>query len=135
MNTEIKHGKTGGCLCGDIRYLVTSPKRSITYCHCSQCRRTSGHFLAGLTIAKEELVIEADKNLEWFASSDYAHRGFCRRCGSSLFWQAKDSDEVTIMAGTLDQSDGLVEGEHIYVSDKGQYYELTDNIPKLSKYY
>ena len=125
--------KTGGCLCGDVRYRVTGPLRPVVYCHCGQCRRTSGHFVAATAVAKDALIIEAGESLEWFASSEFASRGFCRRCGSSLFWRPRAKDHVSIMAGTLDETAGLKAVEHIYVGDKGDYYDLEDDLPKLPR--
>lgn len=121
---------TGGCLCGGVRYRLTGRLRPVIYCHCSQCRRTSGHFVAATAVPKNALVIYAHESLEWFASSQSASRGFCRRCGSSLFWHPRESDYVAVMAGTLDESPGLRAAEHIHVGDKGDYYQLTDDLPK-----
>ena len=132
LNAQGKFEKTGGCLCGGVRYRVTGPLRSVVYCHCSQCRRTSGHFVAATAVAKDALIVVADEGLEWFASSEFASRGFCNRCGSSLFWLSEARDHVSIMAGTLDESTGLEAGEHIFVKDKGDYYDLTDDLPKAS---
>ena len=129
IRTDSRLETTGGCLCGGVRYRVMGPLRSIVYCHCSQCRRTSGHFVAATAVAKDEFVIVVRKSLEWFASSEYASRGFCKRCGSSLFWLPKVEEHVSIMAGTLDDSTGLEAVEHIYTGDKGDYYELTDSLP------
>ena len=123
---------TGGCLCGGVCYRVTGPLRSVVYCHCSQCRRTSGHFVAATSVAKDALTVVSDESLEWFASSKFASRGFCKCCGSSLFWLPRNKDYVSIMAGTLDDSTGLMAVEHIYVNDKGDYYDLTDDLPKAS---
>lgn len=131
MRTDSRVETTGGCLCGGVRYRVTGPLRPVIYCHCSQCRRTSGHFVAATAVAKDALHIESDESLEWFASSDSASRGFCKRCGSSLFWLPGGRNHVSIMAGTLDKSAGLEAVEHIHVSDKGDYYELADDLPKL----
>ena len=122
--------RTGGCLCGGVRYRVAGDLRPIIYCHCGQCRRTSGHFVAATAADTNALEVVADESLAWFASSEHASRGFCRRCGSSLFWRPDDGSHVSIMAGTLDNSDGLAPVEHIYVGDKGEYYELTDDLPK-----
>ena len=80
MSAESKLEKTGGCLCGGVRYRVKGPLRPVVYCHCSQCRRTSGHFVAVTAVAKDALVVVADKSLDWFTSSDVASRGFCKRC-------------------------------------------------------
>ena len=129
MRTDSRLETTGGCLCGGVRYRVMGPLRPIVYCHCGQCRRTSGHFVAATFVAKDALVVVADKSLEWFASSEFASRGFCRHCGSSLFWRPKTEEYVSIMAGTLDESTGLEAVEHIYTGDKGDYYELTDDLP------
>ena len=122
--------KTGGCLCGGVRYRVAGPLRPIIYCHCGQCRRTSGHFVAATSAATDALEIVAGESLAWFASSEYASRGFCRICGSSLFWRPNGRNDISIMAGSLDDSDGLEPAEHIYVGDKGEYYELTDGLPQ-----
>ena len=121
---------TGGCLCGGVRYRVTGPLRPIVYCHCGQCRRTSGHFVAATAVTRDALDIVADESLEWFASSEFASRGFCRLCGSSLFWRSRAREFVSIMAGTLDESGELEAAEHIWVGDKAGYYALTDDLPK-----
>ena len=131
MSAESKLEKTGGCLCGGVRYRVKGPLRPVVYCHCSQCRRTSGHFVAVTAVPKDALAVVADKSLDWFTSSDVASRGFCKRCGSSLFWLPKAREYVCIMAGTLDESRGLEAVKHIYVKDKGDYYDLTDDLTKV----
>ena len=122
--------RTGACLCGGVRYRATGPLRPIMYCHCGQCRRTSGHFVAATAVDRGALELVADESLVWFASSERAERGFCRLCGSSLFWRSEDVSHISIMAGTLDDSGGLEPVEHIYVGDKGEYYELTDGLPQ-----
>ena len=122
---------SGGCLCGGVRYRVLGPLLPVVYCHCGQCRRTSGHFVAATAVDKDALVVVADESLEWFASSKKASRAFCNRCGSSLFWLAGGRDYVCIMAGTLDETAGLQAAKHIYVRDKAEYYTLTDDLPKI----
>ena len=130
MQTDSRLETTGGCLCGGVRYRVTGPLRPVIYCHCGQCRRTSGHFVAATAVAGDALVVVENDSLDWFASSESASRGFCNRCGSSLFWRPTSGEHVSIMAGTLDETGGLKAVEHIYVDDKGDYYELTDDLPK-----
>ena len=134
MTAEVTLAIYGGCLCGGVRYRLRGPLRPIVYCHCGQCRRTSGHFVAATAVAKDALEIIDDESLEWFDSSEFASRGFCRRCGSSLFWVSAHRDHASIMAGTLDDTAGLKAVRHIFVSDKGDYYELTDDLPKTQQY-
>ena len=120
----------GGCLCGDVRYRLTGTLRPVMYCHCSQCRRASGHFIAATSVVKKDLVIETDVGLAWYASSDFASRGFCKSCGSSLFWSSRYQDDIAIMVGSLDHTEDLEVAGHIFVNDKGCYYELDDDLPK-----
>lgn len=131
MSLDKTQEMAGGCLCGGVRYRITGSSRPIIYCHCSQCRRTSGHFGAATAVKKKELIFETNESLAWFDSSEFASRGFCSRCGSSLFWKLNNSESISIMAGTLDNSYGLKAADHIYVNDKADYYELTDDLPKI----
>lgn len=77
----------GGCLCGGVRYRVGGALRDAIACHCTQCRRTSGHHAAMTSAASEDLTLISSRTLEWYRSSPAAERGFCRVCGSNLFWR------------------------------------------------
>ncbi len=120
---------TGGCLCGAVRFEVSGPLRDVVYCHCEQCRRTSGHFVAASDVRVGDLAIRESTTLEWYSSSETARRGFCRVCGSSLFWVPVDGTRVSIMAGALDSPTGLVAREHIFVESAGDYYRIADGLP------
>jgi hypothetical protein len=123
-------GREGGCLCGAVRYRAHGPLRPVLACHCGQCRRTSGHFVAATAADNNALEISDPEGLlKWYRSSSAARRGFCGRCGSSLFWQPDDGAHTSIMAGTLDGETGLRIEAHIYTADKGDYYTLDDDIP------
>jgi len=121
----------GHCLCGAVSYSIDGLLRDVINCHCGQCRRFHGHF-AAYTAAPRSAVSIHDQNrqLKWYASSDKARRGFCRRCGSSLFWDAHGSELLRIAAGTLDQPTGLRTAAHIYIADQGDYYAVTDELDK-----
>ncbi|MDX1607168.1 MAG: GFA family protein, partial [Candidatus Competibacterales bacterium] len=76
---------TGGCLCGAVRYRARGPLRPVIACHCRQCRRSSGHYVAATAALREALDLEdASGALRWYRSSTQARRGFCAQCGSSL---------------------------------------------------
>lgn len=126
-----KKTQTGGCLCGAVRYEIDGPLRDVVYCHCAQCRKTSGHFVAATAVSNDKLQITEDSGLAWYRSSDIAQRGFCRQCGSSLFWAPAHGKYMAIMAGALDAPTGLTSREHIYVDDASDYYELTDGLPQF----
>lgn len=126
--TRETHG--GGCLCGAVRYQVTGPLRPVVYCHCTQCRRTTGHFLAATAARHRDFRLSSDAQLRWYESSDAARRGFCGHCGSTLFWQANGRDTISIAAGTLDGATNLTSACHIHVADKGDYYAIDDGVPQ-----
>jgi len=120
----------GGCLCGAVRYEVTARLRPVVLCHCSQCRRSTGHFMAATAARHRDFRLTDGAELRWYASSDSARRGFCGRCGSTLFWQANGRDYISIAAGTLDGATGLSSAWHIHTADKGDYYSIDDGLPQ-----
>jgi hypothetical protein len=121
---------SGGCLCGAVRYEVAGPLRPVVLCHCTQCRRSTGHFMAATAARQRDFRLTSEAELRWYASSDSARRGFCGRCGSTLFWQANGRDYISIAAGTLDGATGLASACHIHVADKGDYYSIDDGLPR-----
>lgn len=110
-------------------------RNDVTACHCAQCRRWSGHHWASVNVPANGLVItKGEESLRWFRSSDHARRGFCRECGSALFWHADRLDDhksrIAIGAGSLDAPTNSMLAVHIFVADKGDYYELKDGLPQ-----
>jgi len=128
MTDDSQH--TGSCLCGGVRYEIRGPLRDVVACHCSQCRKTSGHFVAMTSAPVDAINFLAADTLVWYRSSETAERGFCNRCGGNLFWRILDGDTLSITAGSLDTPTGLKTAEHIFVADKSDYYDLEDGVPK-----
>lgn len=120
--------RTGGCLCGAVRYRVDGPMRHVVACHCKQCRRTSGHHVAASAAARKDVAI--DGPVTWYASSPAARRGFCATCGANLFWERAGANVLSIFAGGLDDPTGLRLARHIHVADRGDYYTISDGAPQ-----
>ena len=116
----------GSCLCGQVRYEVAGPLRPVIGCHCAQCRKTSGHYVAATSADRDDVTITGD--VAWYISSETARRGFCATCGSSLFWDGPGT-HLSIITGTLDGPTGLHLSGHIFAADKGDYYDLNDDVP------
>ena len=127
-------GGSGGCLCGGVRYRVTGALIDVSACHCSQCRKTTGHFFASTTCSLEALKFDNEETLSWYESSAGAHRGFCSHCGSSLFWRRASEDKIDILAGTLDKPTGLKTLDHIFTANKGDYYEIAGDLPQYPQH-
>ena len=126
--------KTGSCLCGGVTYTHTKALRGSVACHCVQCRKTSGHYVSAIRVGADDLTITNDATLTWFQSSPSAQRGFCKACGSSLFWNdAVTPDRVSVMSGTIDGATGITTEKHIFVADKGDYYTIADDAPHFEQ--
>ena len=120
----------GACLCGAVRFEVTAELAPPDACHCSQCRKQSGHFWASTEVPREALTLHGEEHLTWFSASDKARRGFCATCGSFLFWDPIGKAKIGIAMGAFDAPTGTKLALHIFVADKGDYYDLTDGLPQ-----
>ncbi len=119
----------GSCLCGDVSFQVAGELLGQTSaCHCTQCRKQSGHHWASGNVAENGLSINGP--VTWFEASKAAKRGFCARCGSLLFWKAHDENQISFSLGCLDGETGLKLQRHIFVADKGDYYDISDGLPQ-----
>ena len=120
----------GGCLCGAVRFTVDGPLRPVVACHCSQCRKATGHHYAATSANRENIEITGE--VSWYRSSEWARRGFCATCGSNLFWDGP-GENLSILAGSLAAPTGLALVGHIYCADKGDYYDIADGLPQAAE--
>jgi len=118
----------GHCNCGAITFRLTADPEGASACHCSQCRRQSGHIWASAFVPATAIEITGEPC--WYEASPIARRGFCGTCGSFLFWTAHDEDTVSFALGALDAPTGLALEKHIFVADKGDYYDIADGVPQ-----
>lgn len=117
---------SGSCLCGQVTYTVDGPLRPVIACHCQQCRKSSGHYVAATSAARGDVSINGD--VTWYKSSSTARRGFCATCGSQMFWDGVGAN-LSIFAGTFDGDPDLRLAGHIYCGDKGGYYDIEGDQP------
>ena len=122
----------GSCLCGAVGFEVDEQvARAIdrtSVCHCGQCRKQSGHVWASAVVPQSAVRIAGEP--VWYEASPVAKRGFCPTCGSFLFWKANDEDTMSVSLGSIDGPTGLRLAHHIFVADKGDYYEIADGLPQ-----
>ncbi len=118
------------CLCGAIRFEVVGDLKAPDACHCSQCRKFSGHVFASSDLPRSAVTIAGVENVTWYNSSEKARRGFCSICGSSLFFDPVGKDWIAIAMGAFEKPTGTHLAIHIHVADKGDYYDLADGVPQ-----
>ena len=124
--------RSGGCLCGAVRYRVSGKLSDPSACHCSQCARATGHILVSADCALADFTLGEAEALRWYRSSEKAERGFCSRCGSNLFWRGLGADMISVAAGTLDRPTGLRLKHHIFCASRSDYYEIDDGLPQFA---
>ncbi|MBC8069668.1 MAG: GFA family protein [Deltaproteobacteria bacterium] len=121
----------GSCLCGAVTFEVDGPLPPPDACHCTQCRKHSGHVFASTDVPRKTLTIHGEKHVKWYRSSDKARRGFCDTCGSSLFWDPLvGKDWIGVAMGAFEAPTDTQLHIHIFVAQKGDYYEIADGLPQ-----
>ena len=123
----------GGCLCQGVRYRLPGPCRDVINCHCQNCRRTHGHIAAYTSVKQSDLELTSERTLRWYHDeSPDTYRGFCNRCGASLFWDSRDGRKrISVAAGSLDDTSELKTVAHVYVSEAAEYYKIDDGLPRF----
>jgi hypothetical protein len=123
----------GSCLCGagstrDRGKLEKQPEA----CHCSQCRKQTGHFLAAVNVLRKDLAVHGEDKVAWYQSSEKVRRGFCSTCGSTLFWNPniEGYQYIAVAMGAFDGPTGTRLAKHTFVGDKGDYYDIDDGLPQ-----
>jgi len=120
----------GSCLCGAVRFEVDGALPPPDGCHCTQCRKTSGHFFVSTDVPRAAVTVRGAEKITWYRSSEKVRRGFCSVCGSSLFWDPLERDWTAIAMGAFDKPTQTRLKIHIHVADKGDYYEIADGLPQ-----
>ena len=123
-------GKTCIGECGAVTFEVTGALPAPDACHCTMCRKHSGHFFASTDISKDQLTVHGTEPVRWYQSSERVRRGFCGTCGSSLFFDPSHLDWTAVAMGAFDAPTGTSLKMHIFVADKGDYYTIADGLPQ-----
>jgi len=123
----------GSCQCGAVRLRLSETPVSATACHCRQCRQQSGHYFASANVDKTAVSLTGAEHLTWYASSAKVRRGFCARCGSWLFWEPVAQPWTSVALGAFESPTGLRLERHIFVAEKGDYYDIGDGLPQNAR--
>jgi len=81
-----RNNKIISCLCGGIQLKTKGPLRHVSNCHCHQCMKTHGNYAAYTSSLEKDIKFIKKRTLKWFRSSKKAKRGFCKKCGASMFF-------------------------------------------------
>lgn len=121
------HGKCG---CGSVVFTVKGPVSNVTWCHCSKCQRFHGGPGAYASAPRGALSFQRRDGLAWWDASPTTQRGFCRQCGSSLFFSDSNEATVSICPGALASPTGLKSQSHLFIGSKPDWYQVKDGLPQ-----
>ena len=117
---------TGSCLCGAARFSFVGELDELYFCHCSQCRKNYGLYGAFAGVDRDAFVMDKAETLKSFRSSRNTSRRFCGICGTPVSWERDGDERLYVLMGALDGDARATGAKHIYIEDKGRYYEICD---------
>lgn len=122
---------SGSCLCGAVRLTVKTANIHVGACHCSMCRTWSGGPLLSVECGSD-VSFEGDGNITVYDSSEWAERGFCRICGTHLFYRLKKEGTFAVPAGLLGHQEQLVFDQQIFIEEKPGFYSFANETKNLT---
>jgi hypothetical protein len=130
MSESIK--QTGSCLCGAVSFTAKNPGKRVEVCHCGMCRRWGGGPFMEIDCGTE-ISFSGEENIEVFDSSAWAERGFCRNCGSHLFYRLKEINQHQVPVGLFDNQEGLVFECQVFIDRKPSFYSFSNKTKNLTE--
>ncbi len=119
----------GGCLCGAVRFEARPDKREGYYCHCRMCQLAFGNTRAAfLNLRKDQVTWTAGAPAE-YASSKFAVRGFCNRCGTPLSFAYAGSKNMDLAVGAFDDPSAIKPVSHFAVESRVANWHADDGLP------
>lgn len=115
----------GSCLCGAVSFSTNSAVQSIGACHCTMCRKWGGGPYMEVNCGAD-VLFHGTENIRVYDSSDWAERGFCKNCGSHLFYRLKANHHHAIPVGLFDDDAGLVFDHQVFIDEKPGYYSFAN---------
>jgi len=123
---------TGRCLCGAVEFTCESASTEHNACHCDMCRRWSGGAPLFTTHAKD-VTFRSEASLGRFASSDWAERGFCKACGTPMFYRFVRANAYMMSVGVFDDTSPFKLTHEVFVDKKPEGYALSGDHPRWTE--
>lgn len=122
--------RTGKCVCGQVKIKAQAKSKSVGVCHCSTCRNWGGGPLFSIDCGAD-VTFEGEEQVQNFESSAWAERGFCKSCGTHLYYRLKGNGQYIMPAGLFEQQDMLFDHE-VFVDEKPAYYDFVNQTKKMT---
>jgi len=122
---------TGKCLCGKVSVTAQGEPHETGACHCNMCRKWSGSFYMAIDCGGEP-EITGEEHIMRYSSSEWADRGFCRECGTNLFYHLKQPSTYMLPPGLFDNGESLKLDHQIFVDEKPDFYSLSQDTKNMT---
>lgn len=126
------NGVTGSCLCGEVHVQVAKVSNKVGACHCGMCRKWGGGPLLAVDCGTE-VTFTGEENITTFASSEWAKRGFCKQCGTHLFYHLNENNQYIMPVGLLENIDELLFDHQIFIDKKPAYYSFSNKTADMTE--
>lgn len=118
--------RTGGCLCGAVRFTAQLTATNFGACHCPMCRKWTGSALLGITVPSRNIDWTGLDQVAKRQSSPWGERAWCAACGSGLWFRVTvdgpQAGTLEVPIGLFDDAGGLVMANEIYIDAKPDSY-------------
>ncbi|KHM32867.1 GFA family protein [Klebsiella aerogenes] len=128
---EIKY-LIGKCLCGSVSVKIKHLTNKVGICHCQMCRRWHGGPQFAIN-GGNDIEFKNEENIRIYNSSSWAQRGFCKECGSHLFYKLRESGRYVLMVGLFDDINDFVLDHQFFIDKKPHYYSLNEKTNNLTE--
>ena len=131
--------RSGGCLCGAVRYEIPWPPLGVVACHCTHCQKQSGSALSTIVVtprAAFKLTGELKSYLDTAESGGTLTRKFCGKCGSPIISDIPGVQHEAVLyvkSGTLDDSSGANPAAHIWTDSAQGWFVFPEGVPTVPK--
>ena len=125
--------RTGGCMCGAVRFEARGTPFDVSHCHCRSCRRHSGAAMVTLAGYRTDQVAFSGTPRRFYASSPGVRRAFCGECGTPLTWEGDDAERgavVELHISTFDAPESLIPVSHAFEPERIPWLEIDDDLPR-----
>ncbi|MFT6102141.1 MAG: hypothetical protein ACJATV_000038 [Granulosicoccus sp.] len=125
----------GSCLCGQVTYEIIGKVGEVVHCHCRTCRKAHGAAFSSVApVNDDEIKIQGEESLSFYASSKGKKRYFCSGCGTQVYAKQDGAKHIILRLGSLDDDPRAIEKKHIWLSQKAPWYSINTCLPEYQEY-
>ncbi|AKH67781.1 hypothetical protein IMCC21906_00086 [Spongiibacter sp. IMCC21906] len=121
------------CLCGSVKFEIelSNPEPEIAACHCSMCRK----WLGGPMLAMDSGMLKnvsGESFISRYSSSEWAKRGFCKKCGTNLFYYLIPAEQYHFPVGLFDSEIQFKFSHQIFIDEKPDFYTFANETQNMT---